>query len=125
MNEILPPERVILDKHDPSHKQAFEQYMQQRESYKPAPTGKMDVAQFREANSENLHLAANVPAEIASDPQQPAAVRLKASEIIRDNALGKDAVSQVNVQINLAPSPGDDEIIARFMRKRGIVLDNE
>jgi hypothetical protein len=63
----------------------------------------MDVATFKQANSENLHLSANVPAEIASDPLQKASDRLRAAEIIRDNALGKDAVNQ-QVNINAIPT---------------------
>lgn len=84
-----------------------------------APAGAMTVETFREHNQNNAHLAVNVPAEIASDPNAPPAARLKAAEMISVNAYGKAPEVQVNVGVVMPPSESDDEIIARYIAKYG------
>jgi hypothetical protein len=91
MNEILPPA--------PRPKRVQFETLLNAHSSPPqyAPASTMTVETFREHNANNAHLAVNVPAEIASDPNAPPAARLKAAEMISVGAFGKEPQAQVNL----------------------------
>lgn len=78
----------------------------------------------------NAHLPLNTATEIMLDKDAPPSARLTAAVIVKEGAHGKVAndAAQVNVQINIAGSPSDDEILARFYaseRAQAKVVENE